>query len=256
MAYEILKEITLLYIEDDMAVMEIFSRGLVRKVKKLFTATNGQEGLEKYLEFKPDIIVTDIKMPIMSGLEMVEKIRKIDFDIPIIITSAHGETNILLEAITLNVSGYVMKPVDKKKLFTKIESNAKISLFEKEREKNNQILQNIINSNDNMQLICSETEITFTSRSFLEFIGYSSILEFNKYHKSIIDIFIKNDPFIYDGLQKSDESFYQYLLGLESKNRMVMIQNRSTQKNQVFYLKLSLLDSENYSYLLSFTEIT
>ncbi len=137
MTNNILKQISLLYVEDDENVREIFTRGLKRKVKNLYVATNGQEGFEKYQEHNPDIIVTDIKMPIMSGLEMTRKIREVDNYIPIIITSANGEVDIFLEAIELNVNGYVLKPIDKNKLFNAIQTNTKVILFEKEMEKSN-----------------------------------------------------------------------------------------------------------------------
>ena len=129
---DILNQVRLLYIEDDENIRNILSRGLKRRVKELEIALNGEDGLEKFKKFKPDIIVTDIKMPYMSGLEMSTKIREIDKNIPIIITSAHGEAETLIEAIEKGVNGYVIKPINKEKLFDTINFYAKSIILEKE----------------------------------------------------------------------------------------------------------------------------
>jgi len=123
MAYEKLKQIKLLYVEDDDSVMDVFARGIKRKVDELYLACDGQEGYNKYLEFRPDMIITDLKMPVMTGFEMIEKIRKIDKSIPIIITSADDQSSTYNEAENLNINGYITKPIDKKQLFDVMENN-------------------------------------------------------------------------------------------------------------------------------------
>ena len=132
---DILKQVRLLYIEDDESIRNILSRGIKRRVKELEVAVDGKDGLAKFEEFKPDIIVTDIKMPYMSGLEMSVKIREIDKNIPIIITSAHGEAETLIDAIDKGVNGYVIKPIDKDKLFNTIYIYAKSIVLERELKK-------------------------------------------------------------------------------------------------------------------------
>jgi len=123
MAYEKLKTIKLLYVEDDESVMEVFSRGMRRKVSKLYTAKDGKEGYEQYLEHKPNMIITDLKMPIMTGFEMIKKIRAIDKNIPILITSADDESASLNPTIDLGINAYITKPIDKKLLFDSMEDN-------------------------------------------------------------------------------------------------------------------------------------
>ncbi len=141
MNIEILKQVKLLYVEDDESIRNVLSRGLKRRVKELMVAVDGVDGLEKYYSFKPDIIVTDIKMPNMSGLEMSKKIRKEDRSTPIIITSAHGESEKILEAIEIGINGYILKPIDKNKLFDTITLYAKSKVLENElKEKKKQIM--------------------------------------------------------------------------------------------------------------------
>lgn len=116
--------IKLLYVEDEAIIREQLERLLKRVVKDVITASNGEEGLKAFRENKPDIIVTDIKMPQMTGLEMAREIREIDKAIPIIITTAHSESEFLLEAIEINVSDFLLKPVDTDNLISVIEKKA------------------------------------------------------------------------------------------------------------------------------------
>ena len=88
-----INNISILYVEDDLDISEEISYFLKSQVSTFYLATNGEEGLALFKEFSPDIIITDIQMPKMNGLDMIEKIREENSDIPIIITSAFNESN-------------------------------------------------------------------------------------------------------------------------------------------------------------------
>jgi len=126
-----LSQATLLYVEDDKVIRDILERRLAKHVKELYVAVDGQDGFEKFNQYKPDIILTDITMPRMNGIEMSKKIKEIDTQIPIVIMSAHSDTSYLLEAIKLGINGYLLKPVDKVKLFETLEVNVKVKALEK-----------------------------------------------------------------------------------------------------------------------------
>jgi len=110
---KILKDLTILYVEDDETIKSntIITLKLVSAI--VIDAANGKEGLEKFKEHADDIdiILTDLSMPIMNGLEMVEEIQKIKTDVPIIITTAHQEISYLKKAIELGVTSYILKPI-------------------------------------------------------------------------------------------------------------------------------------------------
>ena len=103
-------ELTLLYIEDDTEILENVSFLLSRFVKKVYTAVDGEEALKVYTEQKPDILVTDINIPKINGLEVAECIRKENKEIPIIIISAYNDDEQLKKAKEIGVSTYVKKP--------------------------------------------------------------------------------------------------------------------------------------------------
>ncbi len=114
----ILKNITILYAEDEAALREITLNILKGFTKKQLVAENGAQGLELFKEHESeiDIIITDVNMPIMNGLEMIREIKKINSNIPIIVATAFSNTEYLLEAIDIGVDKYVLKPIDMKKL--------------------------------------------------------------------------------------------------------------------------------------------
>jgi YesN/AraC family two-component response regulator len=137
-----LNKVTILYVEDEQDIRDGYTRAINRLAKELYIATNGKEGLEKYQEHDIDIVITDIRMPQMDGLSMIEKIKEIKPSQKIIITSAHSDSESFLKAIALQVDGYLLKPVDKNILKEKIISFSKQIVLEKELEiKNKQLIQ-------------------------------------------------------------------------------------------------------------------
>jgi len=104
--------ISILYVEDEENVRAMLSRFLKRFCDELYVAQNGEKGLELYKEHKPDIVISDIKMPKMNGLEMIKEIKSIDSTQLVLLLSAHSDSEYLFEAINLNVDGYVLKPID------------------------------------------------------------------------------------------------------------------------------------------------
>ncbi|MEA3289236.1 MAG: response regulator [Campylobacterota bacterium] len=106
------KTLKLLLVEDDVMSMDQTLRFFSDIFMDVITANNGYEGYEKFKENDIDIVVTDIEMPIMDGLEMCKKIKEIDKDIPIIIISGYNDATYLLETIKMGINGYMVKPAN------------------------------------------------------------------------------------------------------------------------------------------------
>lgn len=120
-----LKELTILLVEDENRVRESMGEIFANEFKKVVTAGNGDEGLKKFKKFSPDIVVTDIAMPIMDGLDMSKEIKEISQTTPIVVLSAFSEKERLLKAIDVGIDKYLMKPIDMDELFTVLENIAK-----------------------------------------------------------------------------------------------------------------------------------
>ena len=110
---EKLRSLKLLFVEDEEDLLDIISGALVKLKANFLTANNGVEAL-KQLEENSDIdaVITDINMPYMNGLEMIKNMKERGLDIPIIVMSAHTETEYLEKAKEFGVDEYILKPFD------------------------------------------------------------------------------------------------------------------------------------------------
>jgi len=116
MNLDALKPLTILYVEDEPLIRQNAGEYLLHYCHKVYEAQNGVEGLEVYHRHKPDIIISDIKMPKLNGLDFASKIRQEDKLTPIILATAHTDTKYLLKAIELQLIKYIIKPITANKL--------------------------------------------------------------------------------------------------------------------------------------------
>ncbi len=124
----ILKEKKVLIVEDDNSTIEVMSDILKDDVKELFLARNALEGLEIYEDQNPDIVVTDIEMGEMNGLEMARALKEIKHDLPIIIITAYNNQEYLELAEKIKVDHYIKKPVEYNKFLNALIDAAKSTL--------------------------------------------------------------------------------------------------------------------------------
>jgi len=130
--------IKLLIVEDDIVIRSIYQRVLQKTISTIILAENGEEGYELFRKEKPDLILSDIKMPVMNGLDMINKIRKESKTVRILIMSAYGESRYFINAIESGVKGFLTKPIKNDHLEKIIADQASDILLEnnfKEEEK-------------------------------------------------------------------------------------------------------------------------
>ncbi|RBQ31858.1 DNA-binding response regulator [Arcobacter sp. FW59] len=107
-----MKNLKVLIVEDEQKLANLIKSSIKELFFKISIAKDGEEGLKKFKSFKPDIIISDIMMPKLTGLEMSQKIKEQNSSIPIIILSAYSQKEMLLKAIDLGISKYFIKPFD------------------------------------------------------------------------------------------------------------------------------------------------
>lgn len=117
-----LKNIKILYIEDEEFIRNNGVEYLSFYSDFVYEAVDGIDGYEQYKKTKPDIIICDILMPKMNGLELIEKIRKEDKSTKIIVATARIDTEFLLKAVELGLVKYITKPIDEDKLIEAIQN--------------------------------------------------------------------------------------------------------------------------------------
>ena len=103
---------SVLYVEDDADIRKSMHTYLKKFFLKVLSAKDGIEGLKLYQDKQFDIIITDLSMPNLNGLEMLKEIKKINENQAILITSAHSESEYMIGAIKIGIDGYVIKPFD------------------------------------------------------------------------------------------------------------------------------------------------
>jgi len=107
---QLTKDLNILYVEDDLGIQKTMFNYLKKLFSSITIANDGVQGLNLFEKNKFDIVITDLSMPKMNGLEMIQKIKEIDENQLILITTAHSESNYTMGAIKAHVDGYILKP--------------------------------------------------------------------------------------------------------------------------------------------------
>lgn len=127
-------KLSVLYVEDDVEV-RINTQAIFEDLfLHVESASDGKEGLQKYREQGCDILITDINMPIMSGIELIQEVKKLNPYQMIIVVSAYNETEYFLDGIQSGIDGYLLKPIDYEQLFVTLDKIAKVLEDRKENQ--------------------------------------------------------------------------------------------------------------------------
>ncbi len=110
------KDTNILFVDDDDAVRGFVQSSLNSFFKNVYTASDGREGIRVFSERQVDLIITDIEMPEVNGLEFIRRIRELDPFQPVIVLSAYTDREYLLNSANLNIQGYVVKPLGMEKI--------------------------------------------------------------------------------------------------------------------------------------------
>lgn len=165
MQKELLKDLRILYVEDEDDVRRNAVEYLKRIVKEVLEAKDGKEAIKIWHDEKPDIIISDINMPRLNGLDMARYIRSKDRDVQIIIATAHTDTEYLMNAIELNLVKYLVKPITKEKLLGAL--NQSLQKIEDQNRFSVQLSQECSYNAYTQIIECGEEEIKLTKNELL-----------------------------------------------------------------------------------------
>jgi PAS domain S-box-containing protein len=150
-----LRSLNVLYVEDDPTIRQQLAVFLSLRVGNLLVAENGLEGLELFSRHRPDIVVTDIVMPLMDGLKMAGGIKALDADVPIVVTTTFSDQDFFLNAIEVGIDHYVLKPTHLESLLKAVCKAAKTVLQKRELQKRENALRQ---SETRLKMILDSTE--------------------------------------------------------------------------------------------------
>lgn len=172
--FEIQKLNSILYVEDNKETQKELTEFLTFFCIELFVANNGQEGLALYKENTIDLVISDIKMPLMDGILMCKEIKKINKNQKIVLLTAFNELEYLQQAIDLHVNGYIKKPINLEVLEQKIDDISSALFYKKNKEEKNKELETIFETtNDGIAIVDLETNFLFCNDAFSKMLGYT-----------------------------------------------------------------------------------
>ncbi len=169
-------KLKLLYVEDNKDARESTMAILEEFFDDISVACDGAEGLELFKTSDIDLIITDINMPKLNGLDMIGEIRKIDMDISILVLSAYNESGFFMDSIKLGVEGYLLKPIDMDQFIGMIEKVVQKLILKEESKENIHLLHQYQEATDQSSIV-SKTDlsgkITYVNDAFCEISRYS-----------------------------------------------------------------------------------
>jgi len=170
------KKFDILFIEDEKAIRDNYVRYLKRYFANVYEAEDGESAYEIYREKKPHVLIVDLSIPKLNGLELLAKIREVDHSVKAIMLTAHTESKYLIEATSLKLTKYLVKPVNKETLKNALDlAISELSNFEV-------VAKNIITLRDGYAWNLNDSELLSKG---------TSILLTNKERK-ILCLFFKN----------------------------------------------------------------
>ncbi|WP_419766706.1 response regulator [Arcobacter sp.] len=171
-----LNKIIILIVENSQIDRKILVDALLKYFPNILEASNGEEGYEIYKENKNiDIIISDLNVEKLSGINFLKLIRASNLNIPFIVTTARIEVDTMIEAINLNVSSYIPKPIDIGILLQKIDSLCEKKHFESRLEEKRKEIAYLLEAVDVAALIFrmnAKGEISYMNTAMCEVSGY------------------------------------------------------------------------------------
>ena len=250
-------DIRVLYVEDDKAIQSEINDFLGRFFPTIVLADNGEEGLQLYKAGDYDIVISDINMPKMSGIDMIHAIKEINEEQKVIVTSAYNEPKYLMDLIDSGVDKFVLKPFNNKqfllvlyKISEHIYSKKHNQLLQAELEKKMSQIETIVNMIEHGIVVIDHNKVSQINEQFLEMAGYDTQEEFYQEISNVSSLFeprkdyidVNSNKELIDVLESSKDEIHKVIMKIDSKEN-------------IYLLKHKKVPNED-KYVISFTDIT
>jgi CheY-like chemotaxis protein len=244
-----LKKLSILYVEDEDSIRKGIAQFLKRRFDTVHAAADGKEGLGIFREHNPDIVVTDIKMPVMDGLDMSRQIKEMSPDTPIIILTAFTEIPLLARAIEIGVDKYLHKPVINEDLLNSIYKSGLVFIQKKEIEEKNRIIQTVLDWHPCFSILVGEDNLDYINKAFLGFAGYETMGEFKAHHECISDFIAGIDGTTYEGTET--EKWYGKIIENPEIDHIVYLKTKTNEKAMPYIVRFKHFEAID-QYLFAF----
>lgn len=251
------EDISVLYVEDDELIREQTKVFLSRFFPKIETAVDGLDGLDKFKTHNYDLVISDINMPNMNGIEMIKAIRELRPEQIVLVTSAYNDSEYLMQLINLEVMRFISKPFENKAflvvLYKIVEelTNAK----EKQRLENELSLlskrsQVVIDEVNIGIVLIKDNEVEMANKAFLDIGDFESFDTLKLEMPDIGVLFVEADNCI--NASSNSEFIAQLQTAKENEKKVRVIKDSNTYEYRVSH---KIIEDENL-HILTFTDIT
>jgi YesN/AraC family two-component response regulator len=244
--------VSLLYVEDNESLRVNATKLFQKFFKDVYIAEDGVQGLELFKKHRPQIVVSDILMPNMDGMELAKNIKHIAPDTKLMFMSAHDEKNHLYESIAVGIFRFLKKPVNLSEL-TKALFEAIVEIKNENKTKLFYIqLKNIFNYQSSMVVMVNDEKPLIANQVFLDFFGEETIEDFSKKYVNIGKLFLEHDGFLYN---HDDINCLSTLTETVDKLYHVKMKNIEGDIRHLIVKAQKVPEKENY-YIISFEDVT
>lgn len=235
---------SVLYVEDEeiirinmIPLLEIF-------FKKVYVAEDGLMGLEYYNRCPIDIVITDIQMPNMNGLEMTKYIREKSGTVPVIITTAFGDRDFFLTSINLKVDHYLLKPIEEenaKNVFYKVAQSLEnrkkareleeLKIQEKINKTSEQVISQIANAYPNPCIIYMDGEVRYINKAFAALLDMPQLADLTGYTDALNHLFDQKEGYLrsLDAYDEDDPFKNKVSIARNNKRKIFRILKREVE---------------------------
>ena len=244
--------LSVLYVEDNKALRTNASNLLSKFFDTVIIAQDGKVGMDKFLEFHPDIVITDIKMPNISGLELAANIKKISSETKIIIMSAFDDKDNLYKGIDIGISGFLAKPVAMSQFVEVLQK-----VIQEIQTQRNKVLflthiKSIFNYQSSMIMMLNIDKPIVVNQILLNFFNVKDLEEFIQNYTDLGNTFLEHDGFLYN---TKERQWFDEVRVNEQKLYHTKIKNKNDEFKHFILKYQKIPDKDGYG-VLSLNDIT
>jgi diguanylate cyclase (GGDEF)-like protein len=170
-----LSKVKLLFVEDEPATRLQIASQLSRLVAEVITAVDGSEGLRLFRDKHPDMVLTDISMPVLDGLSLAAIIKRESPDTPVIALTVHSEDQFLRMALDVGFDGYLVKPAEPGSLAPVLFKNARQVLQRRHDEARSRLFSYLLDINPHLIVSASGGMMDYANNTFLQYVGQAGV---------------------------------------------------------------------------------
>jgi len=266
---ELGKELTVLYVEDDENLRLETTKIIERIFDKVDVASDGVEGLNAFNSKHYDLIITDIEMPQVNGIEMSRSIRAINKETPIVVVSAYSNTDYFMDAIAIGIDYYILKPIKMPRLIDTLFAAVKRvtdkriadqyrqkEIKQKVQKASQDMLAEITNVSPNPTIVYTDGNISFVNRAFRELFeeeDLKKLVENEQYLWSFL-----NEKISIDNVVHTENNFIEQLDDSKFQENKHKISLRTKNGRKIFFVFRNPLnlEAEQESAVYTFNDIT